>query len=110
MVMKFKFKHVLSYDNKQFYKLTSFDCLPASKLPLKYINGSGPKVFRNDRSEVLNYGTDVLYSLSIGEHISDTDMMDFYDIVEAAGHRLADIKELDAYLKEWADGYTNVKF
>ena len=66
MVMKFKFKHVLSYDNKQFYKLTSFDCLPASKLPLKYINGSGPKVFRNDR--------------------------------------------FDAYLKEWADGYTNVKF
>ena len=40
MVMKFKFKHVLSYDNKQFYKLTSFDCLPASKLPLKYINTS----------------------------------------------------------------------
>ena len=109
MVMKFKFKHVLSYDNKQFYKLTSFDCLPASKLPLKYINGSGPKVFRNDRSEVINYGTDVLYSLSIGEHISDTDMMNFYDIVEAAGCRLADIKEHDIYLKEWSHGHTEIK-
>lgn len=110
MAMKFKFKHVLSYDNKQFYKLVNFECLPASELPLEYINGSGPKVFRNDRSEVLNYGTDVLYSLSIGELISDTVMMDFYDIVEAAGCRLADIKEHDAYLKEWAHGYTEIKF
>ena len=110
MVMKFKFKHVLSYDNKQFYKIVNFECLPASELPLEYINGSGPKVFRNDRSNVINYGIDVLYSLSIGDHISNSNLTEFYDIVEAAGHRLADIKELDAYLKEWADGYTNVKF
>ena len=109
MTMRFKFKHVLSHDGKQFYKLTSFDCLPASELPLEYINGRGPKVFRNDRSEVLNYGTDVLYSLSIGEHISDTDMMNFYDIVEAAGCRLADIKEHDACLKEWSHGHTEIK-
>ena len=109
MTMKFKFQHEL-VDGQQVYRLISVKCLPGLKLPPKYFIGSGAKVFANTLPAGVNYGTDVIKSIFIGDLITDEELMEFNDVVEMAGIRLAEINERLEYLKGWANGYTTVQF